>query len=447
MIFQESETVELKEKVTEDIKKEIIAFANCNGGTIYIGVRDDGTVVGLDNVDNVSLQVSNIVRDNIKPDVTMFLHYKAMKIDDKEILSLKVQRGTARPYYLAKKGMRIDGVYVRQGFSSAPATDNAIRNMIKEADGDSYEEMRSLEQELTFEATKKEFISRQIDFGPQQMRTLKLIDSDGLYTNTGLLLSDQCVHTIKLALFQGTDQMIFKDRKEFSGSLLEQLNEVFAYIDFRNGIRGVIEGKYRVDTRDYPETAIREALYNLLIHRDYSYKNASGMIKMFEDRIEFVSVGGLLPGVDEEDILNGISVSRNPNLAAVFFRLKIVEAYGTGLAKIMNEYKDANVKPEIVVTNNSFKVILPNVNFLSETEAKYCYEPQPRYSANTRYRLAKEEERVMQYAKEHGSITKNEVSLLLNTSSSTAIRVLRKLIKKGLIEANGNARSTYYTLK
>ncbi len=334
-----------------------------------------------------------------------------------------------------------------QRFSSVPATDNEIRNIIKETYGDSYEEMRSLEQDLTFEATKKEFEARQIDFGKQQMRTLRLIDSDGLYTNTALLLSDQCVHTIKLAVFQGTDQLIFKDRKDFSGSLLQQMNEVFAYIDFRNGIRGVIEGKYRVDTRDYPETAIREALYNLLIHRDYSFKNASGMIKMFEDRIEFVSIGGLLPGVDEEDIKNGISVSRNPNLASVFFRLKIIEAYGTGLTKIMEEYRNSLVKPEFVITNNSFRVILPNVNFPSETEAKYCYEPQLRYSANATSRLSKEEGCVMQYTKKHGSVTKNEVASLLNTSPSTAIRVLRKLIEKGLIEANGNARSTYYTLK
>lgn len=72
MLFQESETIELKEVVVDDIKKEIIAFANCDGGKLYIGIRDDGTVVGLDNADSVSLQISNMVRDAIKPDVTMF---------------------------------------------------------------------------------------------------------------------------------------------------------------------------------------------------------------------------------------------------------------------------------------------------------------------------------------------------------------------------------------
>lgn len=127
MLFRESETVELKEVVIDDIKKEIIAFANCDGGKLYIGIRDDGTAVGLDNPDGVSLQISNMVRDAIKPDVTMFLHYKTIKEDGKEIVEVDIQRGMDRPYYLAKKGMRPEGVYVRQGYSSVP--DNAKHNL------------------------------------------------------------------------------------------------------------------------------------------------------------------------------------------------------------------------------------------------------------------------------------------------------------------------------
>ena len=267
MIFRESETVELKETVVDEIKKEIIAFANCDGGRLYIGVRDDGKVVGLSDPDSVSLQISNMVRDAIKPDVTMFLHYETIEADGKEIVVVDIQRGTDRPYYLAKKGMRPEGVYVRQGYSSVPATDTAIRRMIKETDGDRFEAMRSLNQELTFEAAKKEFELRKVEFGPQQMRTLKLIDRDNLYSNLGLLLSDQCVHTIKAAVFQGTDQTIFKDRREFGGSLLRQMNEVYDFIDFRNQTRATIEKLLRIDVRDYPEIAVREALLNLLVHR------------------------------------------------------------------------------------------------------------------------------------------------------------------------------------
>ena len=121
----------------------------------------------------------------------------------KKIVVVDIQRGTDRPYYIAKKGMRPEGVYVRQGYSSVPATDAAIRLMIKETDGDHFEAMRSLNQNLTFYATTEEFQLRNVEFGPQQMRSLKLIDSDGLYTNLALLLSDQCVHSIKAAVFSG----------------------------------------------------------------------------------------------------------------------------------------------------------------------------------------------------------------------------------------------------
>lgn len=446
MLFQESETVELKEVIVDDIKKEIIAFANCDGGKLYIGVRDDGTVVGLDDPDGVSLQISNMVRDAIKPDVTMFLHYKTIKEDGKGIVAVEIQRGTDRPYYLAKKGMRPEGVYVRQGYSSVPATDTAIRRMIKETDGDSFEAMRCLDQELTFEAAKKEFALRKVEFGPQQMRTLKLIDQDNLYTNLGLLMSDQCVHTIKVAVFQGTDQTIFKDRREFTGSLMQQMNEVYDFIDFRNQTRATIEKLYRIDVKDYPEIAVREALLNLLVHRDYSF-SASALISIYADRIEFVSIGGLMPGIDLEDIMVGISVCRNQNLANVFYRLHLIEAYGTGMGKIMRAYESTEEKPSIETTKNAFKIILPNINAKYETGKISAPKAGAVISSAVRAEKSRSnEERVLEYAMSHGAITRNDVIKLLEVSTSTASRVLRKMVKSNLLKQNGKARNTNYTV-
>lgn len=446
MLFQESETVELKEVVVDDIKKEIIAFANCDGGKLYIGVRDDGTVIGLDNADSVSLQISNMVRDAIKPDITMFLHYETIVENGKNVVVVDIQRGTDRPYYLAKKGMRPEGVYVRQGYSSVPATDTAIRRMIKETDGDRFEAMRCLNQDLTFEATKKEFELRKTDFGPQQMRTLKLIDQDGLYSNLALLLSDQCVHTIKVAVFQGTDQTIFKDRREFTGSLMQQMNEVYDFIDFRNQTRATIEKLYRVDVRDYPEVAVREALLNQLVHRDYSF-SASAFISIYEDRIEFVSIGGLMPGIDLEDVMVGISVCRNQDLANVFYRLHLIEAYGTGMGKIMKAYESMQVKPVIETTKNAFKIILPNINAKYETEnATVKTKSGTPVTVHTEKKLSDEEEKILEYARKHGAITRNDVIGLLEVSASTAARVIRKMVKTNLLEQKGKARNTHYTI-
>ena len=446
MLFRESETVELKEVVVDDIKKEIIAFANCDGGKLYIGVRDDGTVIGLDNADSVSLQISNMVRDAIKPDITMFLHYETIVENGKNVVVVDIQRGTDRPYYLAKKGMRPEGVYVRQGYSSVPATDTAIRRMIKETDGDRFEAMRCLNQDLTFEATKKEFELRKTDFGAQQMRTLKLIDQGGLYSNLALLLSDQCVHTIKVAVFQGTDQTIFKDRREFTGSLMQQMNEVYDFIDFRNQTRATIEKLYRVDVRDYPEVAVREALLNLLVHRDYSF-SASAFISIYEDRIEFVSIGGLMPGIDLEDVMVGISVCRNQDLANVFYRLHLIEAYGTGMGKIMKAYESMQVKPVIETTKNAFKIILPNINAKYETEnATVKTKSGTPVTVHTEKKLSDEEEKILEYARKHGAITRNDVIELLEVSASTAARVIRKMVKTNLLEQKGKARNTHYTI-
>ncbi len=451
MVFQESETVELKEVVVDDIRKEIIAFANCDGGRLYIGVRDDGTVVGLDDPDGAALRVSNMARDAIKPDITMFLHYETIEENGKKIVAIDVQRGTDRPYYIAKKGMRPEGVYVRQGYSAVPAADAAIRRMIKETDGDSFEAMRSLNQELTFNAVKKEFEHRDVDFGIQQMRTLKMIDQDGLYSNLALLLSDQCTHTVKMAVFQGTDQTVFKDRREFTGSLMQQMNDVYEFIDFRNQTHAKIEGLLRIDTRDYPEMAVREALLNLLVHRDYSF-SASALISMYEDRIEFVSIGGLVPGLELEDVMAGISVCRNQDLANVFYRLQLIEAYGTGISKMMMAYKDRPRKPVIETTKNTFKIILPNVNVQQQynwvNPPVYRVEERPvQYHHNVDTKgVSDEEEIILDYVRKNDRVTKNQAADLLEVSASTATRLLRRMVEEQVLKRNGRARNTYYTI-
>ena len=446
MVFRGSEKVELKEIVVNDIRKEIIAFANCNGGKLYIGVQDDGTVVGLDDPDSVALQISNMVCDAIKPDLTMFLHYETLEEDGKKVVAVSIQRGTERPYYIAKKGLRPEGVYVRQGYSSVPATDSAIRQMIKETDGDHFEEMRSLNQELTFEAAQKEFELRDIKFGSQQMQTLKMIDKEGIYSNLGLLLSDQCVHTIKVAVFQGKDQEVFKDRREFTGSLLQQMNEVHEFIDFRNQTHATINGLLRTDIRDYPEVAVREALLNLIVHRDYSF-SASALISIYEDRIEFVSVGGLVPGMELEDIMVGLSVCRNQNLANVFYRLKLIEAYGTGMRKIIRAYKNQEAQPVIESTKNAFKIILPNINIESE-EKKTLSEPIT-LNKQLEEKIEKLQDRkgeILEYIKMNGDITREDAEELLGISASTTLRILKKMVEDGILLKQGKARNTKYIL-
>ena len=439
-MFTENKTTELKREYVDDIKNTVIAFANCDGGTLYIGVNDDGSVCGVDNVDDVMLRVTNAIRDAVRPDVTMFVECRNEVIDEIPVVCVTVQRGTARPYYLHSKGIRPEGVYVRQGASTVPATDAAILSMIKETSGDSYEAARSLNQQLTFEKATAFFRKRKVAFGKTQMRTLHLIGEDDTYTNLAFLLSDQCSHTLKLAVFEGSKKTVFKDRQELTGSLLEQLEEAFAYIERYNRTRAEFSGLDRVDLRDYPPEAVREALLNAIVHRDYAF-SGSTLISIFEDRIEFVTIGGLVKGITLEDVKLGVSVLRNQHLANIFYRLRLIEAYGTGILKINESYDEHTVKPVIETTNNAFKITLPNSNYQVENQGSLSTgKANSSISGKKDARIAT----ILKLCRDQGSIVRTDVEKALGVSQATAILLLRGLVDDGVLVKKGKGRNLRY---
>ena len=421
----EGKTTEFKREFTDDLKYAVIAFANTDGGKIYIGVNDDGSVRGIQNADETMLRITNMIRDVVRPDMTMFTECAVEEIEGKPVVVVTVQRGTARPYYLSGKGVRPEGVYIRQGASSVPASETVILNMIKETSGDCYEDARSINQQLTFEKAENYFAKRKLPFGDQQKRTLNIIGADGTYTNLGMLLSDQCVHTIKLAVFDGSKKSVFRDRKELTGSLLTQLEDAYAYIDQCNRTRAEFAGLDRIDKRDYPAEALREALLNAITHRDYSF-SGSTLISIFDDRIEFVTIGGLVRGLTFSDIMLGVSALRNQNLANVFYRLKLIEAYGTGILKINESYADCDVKPQFEVTDNAFKITLPNSNYAGERKELPTAPVKVTNKADRK-------EIVLQLAKKQGHIIRKDVEAELNISQATAILLLRDMVESGLL--------------
>ena len=438
MRFSETETVELKSEYTEDIKKEIIAFANTRGGKIYIGIEDNGNVCGISDSDFTIQQVSNAARDGIKPDITMSLRYNIITADKKQIIEIEVQCGTHRPYYLAAKGLRPEGVFVRQGTSAVPASDTAIRQMIKETDGDNYEDMRSLNQNLTFVKAKKEFELRGLKLGQPQMKSLGIIDGDGLYSNLALLLSDQCPHIIKAATFSGTDRESFHDRAEFGGSLLQQLEDAYAYMNLRNSNSASFDGLLRIDRKSYPDTALREALLNAVVHRDYSI-SAGTLLGIYSDRMEIVSVGGLAGGLSYDDIMLGVSCSRNEKLAGVFYRLRLIESYGTGIGRIMGSYRNHKAKPLIQVSSGAFKITLPDMNF-SSPENSVCADNAPEYDV----RIKTKEQVLLELFRRKKILTRAEIEEYLGFSASTAVRLLNSLLQKGLLKSKGNGKNKKY---
>ena len=432
-MFKESIHLELKKEYVKDILKTVIAFANTSGGKIYIGIDDDGKVLGVQKLDTDILKLSNSIRDSIKPDITLFTSILVEKIDSNDVIVVDVQKGASSPYYLIDKGIRPSGVYVRQGASSVPATDATILKMIRDTDGDNFEELRSLNQNLDFDFLKKEFEDANIKLEHSQMRTFNIIDEDGLYTNLGLLLSEQCPHTIKAAVFEGSTKEIFKDRFEFSGSLLKQMKDVYSFLNRYNRTNSEITGLKRTDTREYPEIALREALLNSIVHKEYSY-SSSTLISVFDDKIEIVTIGGLTKGLSEDDIMLGVSILRNRNLANIFYRLKLIEAYGTGIPKIIESYNEYNVKPKIEISSNAFKITLPNT--LKEKSISKLEK-----------NLSDKEYLIVNMLKENEYIKRTDIEKNLSISSSMAIKLLRNMVDNLVIEKIGKGKNVIYRLK
>ncbi|MGI6130426.1 MAG: ATP-binding protein [Bacillota bacterium] len=188
----------------------------------------------------------------------------------------------------------------------------------------------------------------------------------------------------------------------------------------------------RVDVRDYPPEAVREALLNAIVHRDYSY-GGSVLISIFDDRIEFVSLGGLPKGIARSDLMLGVSVLRNSRLANVLYGLHLIEAFGTGISIIMECYRGQQTQPIIEVSINAFKIALPNTNLHQEVSVEAD-------------RLSDAERKVMDYLIGRNAVSRREIEAAVGLSQSTTIRVLNALAERQLVSKRGRGKNTAYSV-
>ena len=430
-MYVESETLELKQELTKNIKKEIVAFANSKGGTIYIGITDTGEILGLKDIKSDIESLSGMIREGIIGNLTTYTDIEIKEIDKKDVIELHITSAPEKPYYLADKGLKSSGVYIRHGSSTIQATDEIIRKMLIESSKKSFEEEISNVQELTFDYANEIFKKRNIEFSNEKFKSLKMI-TDNKFNNLALLLSDQNPYTVKCAIFDGTNKTLFKDRKELSGSYLKIVEDAFYYMNLSNHINSTFNGLQRIDKKDYPDFSIREALLNAIIHRDY-YFNGSILLSIFDDRIEINSTGGLISTLSLNDVYNGVSESRNPNFAEIFHRLNYVENYGTGIGRIINEYQDSKLKPIIELSENVFKITLPNLNYTESNKNEFNNMTQ--------------EEIITKYVKEKSKITRLEVEKLLDIGNTRSKQIINKLLEDHILIKKGTGKNTYYVLK
>ncbi|MBP5349674.1 MAG: putative DNA binding domain-containing protein [Clostridia bacterium] len=422
MLF-ESESVGYKPRITEEVYKDVIAFANSGGGTLYFGVDRDGNETGLSDAQNQLARLTDGIRDAILPDVTPFVE---CKVQENKVIKLSVGEGTDKPYYLTAKGIRPGGVFVRRGTESAQADPEQINRMIRESGGESYEEQRSLEQALTF-ASAKDFFGRcGVGFG-EELYDAYGLSRRGAYTNLGLILSDQCPHTTKIAVFSDEELTVFRDCREFGGSVCRQFEDAVGYLTLCNRTASTIRGVIRTDRRDYPEEAIREALLNAFVHRDYGF-SGSNIINVSESKMEFISLGGLPPGLSTEDVRLGISQPRNRKLTDLFRRLHLIETYGTGIRRVFKLYERCASPPEIAATRSAFKIVLPNMN------------AAPELTDESPGRLTDQMKTVLDYLETNGQITDEELESLLGVKKTRVFNLTKEMKERGLIESIGRGR-------
>lgn len=218
--------------------------------------------------------------------------------------------------------------------------------------------------------------------------------------------------------------------------MLQQLYEAYAFIDNYNKTKATFHGLERVDTKDYPSEAVREVLLNCLVHRDYSF-SGSTLVNIYDDRIEFISLGGLVTGLKMETIFIGVSQTRNPALAAVFYRLRLIESFGTGIEKIQQSYLDTAARPDFIAVYGGFKVVLPNVN---EVQAKELGISETQEC----YGFADEKDKVMQLAAMQGYVTRKQVEDALQVKTTKAYMLLQELCDAGRLAPIGVGRSRKY---
>lgn len=448
MLYTENDIVELKRKRVDDLNKEIIAFLNTVGGVLYIGIDDDGTIIGVNNLDSELLAVNSIIRDSILPNAAPFIMVKSEIIEGKDVIVLNVSAGTNIPYYTTRQGFSENGIYVRVGTAKRKATPEEIKQMVIDANETPFEDGISVDQDLSFEELKT--IYRQ-EKNMEITLTGKfpyLFDSTShKYNNAAYLVSDQNLgprNIIRLMKYDGikaSAENVIEDR-EFLESIVKQYVDASGYIELNNTNYNKYIDTKRVVTKDYPIDAIRETLVNSIIHRDY-LESGTIRILLFDNRIEIVSPGELV--VPREGFI-GLSKPRNELSAKIFQTLGYMENFGTGFQKIIDSYLVYDLEPLFDFGTSETKVTLLNVNYedrqkeLKESKGFFLF-----FVEKEEYKqLSLQEKNILIELNKKSSITRKDVEGILGVKETRANEILKSLESRNHVVKEGKARSSKY---
>ena len=413
--MKENKALEFKERITNTFLKTVSAYANFGDGIIQFGVADDGKIVGIKGAESVCLDIENRINDSISP-----IPDYQISVDEKTgVITLKVFEGRFKPYYYKAKA------YKRNDTATIEVDRIELNRLILEGENRSFDELISKEENLKFKILEQK-MKEQLDIdslGSDVLKTLGILRLDGKYSNAGALLADRnSFYGIDCARFGETIDVIL-DRETFvHESILKMYDDVvnlyrkyYQYDEIQGAVRKTVE--------TVPEKAFRETIANALVHRAWDM-SAHIRVAMYCDRIEVFSPGGLPKGITQEEYLSGqISMLRNPIIGLIFFRLHIIESFGTGIQRINAAYANSKAKPTHEFTENSIKVTLPVMQ---------CTEN------------LSEDEYIIYRNMNRTGMPSSEIAKMSGFGKNKTLKILTSLEKKGYITQIGKGRGTKY---
>jgi len=443
----ESKTLEFKLDLPthKNIARSIVAFSNTSGGKLIIGIGDDKNIVGIkeENIFELQDKIASIIYDSCSPHIIPEIY--TLNIDNKLLLVIEVFRGNLLPYFLKSEGKN-EGTYIRVGATNRKAGFENILELERQKRNIGFDEeinydfaYESLDVTPLFE--RFESAGKKLD--AKKLENLKLIkkEADKTYpTNALLILLGKLSHTsVKCARFKGVNMDVFLDKKEYQSDIFSNLENTQNFILNHINLKGEIKGLYRTDTYELPIVALREALINALIHRDYTNSGRDIKVGVYDDMINIVSPGSFPNTITKEDIENGRSEARNKVLAHIFKELGLIEQWGSGIKRIKNLCSEYGLKAPSINEKNDFV----DVEFYRPISDGLSSETVVKPS-ETVGKMVTQETIILEYLKAHETIVSKTVEELLNLKESRTRELLKQMVDRGLLKKCGSGKSTYY---
>lgn len=461
----ESKNIEYKVAVpekSEKYMKTVVAFANGRGGKIVFGI-DDKTldIVGMDEdniyktMDAITNAISDACEPAIRPDVAL------QTVKDKTVIVVEILPGAQRPYYVKSLGM-VDGTYVRVSGTTRHVEGYMLKELILEGqnryfDSEICQNMTVSDSEIK-ELCKsmKETAIKNIwqDSEKAQIKDVTkntliswgvLKESEGkVYpTNAYALLTGKMpqMPVIQCGVFKGTNRAYFVDRREFEGSIQEQMEAAYQYVLEKINMGMTIKGMYRQDVYELPTDSIRELIANAVAHRSY-LEPGNIQVALFDDRLEVTSPGMLLNNVTISKMMEGYSKPRNPAIARAFAYMKIIEKWGTGIPRLFEACEEYGLpKPELVDFDGDFRV---NMYRKVESVIGVNGVTTQATQGTTQAELSEDDKAVLMSIAEDPHITQKEMAAKLDWKIDRVKYYLNKLKRKGIVKRVGTSQNGYW---